>query len=192
MIIIQNTLVSEDIIRREFVCKLSSCKGECCVEGDAGAPLEKEEVSEIAANYEQIKLFMRPIGHVTIQKQGFYEIDDQGDLVTPLIDNKECAFVYFDRGIAKCAIEKAYFDREIPFRKPVSCHLYPIRISVNKEYDALNYHQWPVCKSAMKYGKKIGVPVYKFLEEPLISKYGKDWYDELCQAAEIYKKKCPS
>lgn len=187
MIIIQNTLVSEDIIRREFVCKLSICKGECCVEGDAGAPLEKDEISEIAGNYEQIKYFMRASGLVTIQKQGFYEIDDQGDLVTPLIDNKECAFVYFERGIAKCAIEKAYFEKGIPFRKPVSCHLYPIRISLNKEYDALNYHQWPVCKSAMKNGKKIGMPVYKFLEEPLIRKYGKEWYNELCHVAEVYE-----
>lgn len=180
MIAIDNTLISDDILERKFVCDLNACKGECCVAGDSGAPLEKEEDEILQQILPQVKPYMNAEGLAEIEKRGVAVIDSDGDLVTPLVDGvKHCAFVIFENKIAKCAIEKAYYDGKVKFKKPVSCHLYPVRITKFKEFDAVNYQEWDVCKPACKCGEHLDVPVYKFLKEPLIRKYGKGWYKQL-------------
>ncbi|MGD0709600.1 MAG: DUF3109 family protein [Bacteroidales bacterium] len=180
MIVVENTLISELIAERKFVCDLSRCKGECCVAGDAGAPLEEAEAILLEEHYPHYKEYLTEQGIKTISKHGFFELDADNDYLTPIVrEEKYCAFVYFDGEIAKCAIEKAHNEGRINFRKPISCHLYPIRITSFKDVDALNYHDWDVCQSACEHGKKLDVPVYKFLKEPLIRKYGKGWYKEL-------------
>lgn len=183
MLLIKDTIVSLELIEKTFVCNLKSCKGECCIDGDAGAPIVKSEVNELLKCIDVVKQYMRPDGVESVEINGLYTLDDDGEMVTPLIDGKECAFVIFEDGVAKCAIEKAYRDGKIEFYKPVSCHLYPIRISKLHEYTALNYHEWHICKSATKFGKKLGIPVYEFLKEPLIRMFGKEWYEELDVAA---------
>jgi hypothetical protein len=180
MIIINETLVSEEILEEKFVCDLTACKGECCVAGESGAPLEKEEIALLEAVYPKVKPYMDKAGVKAVKEQGVYVIDEDGDYTTPLIEGKQCAFVVFDpQGIATCAIEKAHKDGKIDYKKPISCHLYPIRINKTKTYEALNYHRWSVCKPACACGSKLNVPVYKFLKDPLIRKYGTEWYEEL-------------
>ena len=187
MLQIGNTLVSLDILDNNFVCDLEKCKGECCVSGDSGAPLEEEETAELEAAWPVVKDYLQEEGRESVATYGLYLRDSDGDLVTPLINgNRECAFTIFENGIAKCAIEKAYLEGKISFRKPVSCHLYPIRIQKLTNYDAVNYDRWEICKAACKLGDKLKVPVYKFLKEPLIRKYGEKWYNELEFAADIY------
>jgi hypothetical protein len=186
MIAIERTLVSEDLLEKKFICDLGKCKGACCVEGTSGAPLEFEEIKILEDIYEKVKPYMNKEGIAEIDKVGVSLIDDDGEYVTPLVDgNKHCAFVVFDKGIAKCSIEKAFYDGIIDFKKPVSCHLYPVRITKYKDYDAVNIQPWNVCKPAYVLGKKADMPVYRFLEEPLIRRFGKDWYDQLKIAAEI-------
>lgn len=184
MIAIGHTLVSEELLEKMFVCDLDACKGICCVEGDFGAPLEKKELKLLEDVYEQVKPYMEPDGIKAIEKQGLHVKDDEGEDTTPLVNGKHCAFTVFENGTAKCAIEKAYKDKKIKFRKPISCHLYPVRITSYKNYDAVNYHRWDICKPACKCGEKLQVPLFKFLKTPLINKYGKRWYDELCKAYE--------
>lgn len=179
MIAINNTIVSEDLLEKKFVCDLNKCKGECCVAGDAGAPLEEDELEILEKIYEKVKPYIPADGIQAIDEQGLYVIDGDNDLTTPLVDGKHCAFVLFEEGIAKCSIEKAYNEKQIDFKKPVSCHLYPVRISKFKNYDAVNYDKWDVCRPACKCGKDLGISVYQFLREPLIRKYGEDWYKEL-------------
>lgn len=188
MIAIDKTLVSDDLLDRKFVCDLVACKGECCVAGDSGAPLEPEEEAILKSILPEVIPYMNKEGIKEIKKSGVALIDSDGDLVTPLVDGvKHCAFVIFEDSIAKCAIEKAYYDGKIKFKKPVSCHLYPVRITKYKEFDAVNYQEWDVCKPACSCGEKLGVPVYKFLKEPLIRKYGKVWYKQLELVAEEKK-----
>jgi hypothetical protein len=189
MIAIDDTLVSEDLLERRFVCDLNACKGACCVAGDSGAPLEKAELPMLKSVLDAVKPFMTLKGQRAVEKHGAYVIDDDGDYTTTLVSEKaECAFVYFDeKGIAKCAIEKAHAEGLIGWKKPISCHLYPVRITKYKKYDAVNYHSWDVCKPACSCGKKLDVPVYRFLKEPLIRKYGADWYMQLEKSAEILK-----
>lgn len=180
MIAIDNTLVSDDLLDRKFVCDLNACKGECCVAGDSGAPLEKEEEEILNTILPLVKPYMNEEGIAEIEKSGVALIDSDGDLVTPLVDGvKHCAFVIFENSIAKCAIEKAYYDGKITFKKPISCHLYPVRINKYKDFDAVNYQEWEVCKPACVCGDKLDVPVYKFLKEPLTRKYGVAWYQQL-------------
>ena len=179
MIIIEKPLISEDVCDAYFSCDLKHCKGKCCIEGDYGAPLEEEEISIIENEIENIKPFMTPEGIAVIDNNGVFEFDIEGVYVTPLITNKQCAFVYHNNDIALCAIEKAFIEKKINFQKPISCHLYPIRILKQPEYDAINYHQWNVCKEAREIGKEKGIPLYKYLKEPLIRKYGADWYEIL-------------
>ena len=180
MIEIENTLISDDLLERRFVCDLNACKGECCVAGDSGAPLEKEEEEIIREILPLVKPYMNAEGIAEVEKSGVAVIDSDGDLVTPLVDGvKHCAFVIFENSIAKCAIEKAFYDGKVGFKKPISCHLYPVRISKYKNFDAVNYQEWEVCKPACSCGAKLDVPLYKFLKEPLIRKYGKDWYKQL-------------
>jgi hypothetical protein len=180
MILIKDTLVSEEIFETEFVCDLNACKGACCIEGSSGAPLEAEETGILEEICDRVKPYLRPEGIAVIEEKGLYEMDHDGDLVTPLIgENGACAFVVFDKaGIAKCGIEQAYLDGKINWRKPISCHLYPIRLQGLTEYTAVNYHKWQVCEPACSCGKQLGVPVFRFLKDPLIRKFGEDWYQE--------------
>lgn len=181
MIQLGKTLISEDIIEKEFVCNISKCKGICCIEGDAGAPLSPDELPVLDRVYPEVKAYLRPEGIAAIEEQGTSTIDEDGEDVTPLIDGGECAYVVFETdGTASCAIEKAYRDGKIDWKKPISCHLYPIRVQEYSEFSAVNYHKWDVCGDACTLGRELKVPVYQFLKEPLIRKFGEDWYQELC------------
>lgn len=186
MIEIQNTLISEDLLETEFVCNLSKCGGACCVEGDVGAPLLEEEVDLLKDLYPKVKPYMRKEGIEAIEAQGTH-VYDEHDPVTPLVNNRECAYVYFEDQMAKCAIEKAYLDGEIDYKKPVSCHLYPLRITKYSSFEAINYHKWSICSDACSLGQELKVPVYQFLKEPLIRNYGKSWYEELEEVAKHWK-----
>lgn len=178
------TIVSEAIIEKDFVCNLSACKGACCIDGDAGAPLDKEEVEILKEVYPKVKPFLRPEGIDAIEKQGTHITTDFGDLETPLIEGADCAYVIFDeKNTALCGIEEAYNQGEIPWKKPVSCHLYPIRVKQYSEFAAVNYDQWDICDDACTLGKELQVPVYKFVKEALIRKFGEDWYLELEKVA---------
>jgi hypothetical protein len=189
MIAIENTINSDDLDRVCFVCNLAACKGACCVEGDAGAPLDENEISELEDNLDCIRPFMRQDGIRAVEELGVFDYDAHGHYVTPLVNGAECAFVVFNEdGIAGCAIEKAWEAGKSKFRKPVSCHLYPVRISRYDDFDAVNYHEWHVCKPALKYGKHLNVPLYVFLKVALIRKYGEAWYAELCKSIEKPKK----
>lgn len=189
MIVIDKTCISDDIADKFFVCDLQKCKGACCVEGDLGAPLEEAELPVLEQIYEQVKPYLSPEGQKAIKKQGFYIQDYEGDFSTPTIKDRECAYaIYDERGVLKCGIEQAYLDGKISFRKPISCHLYPIRITKYDEYHAINYHRWQICNAACKNGESLGVPLYKFLKEPLIRQYGEGWYNELTLLIESKEK----
>lgn len=179
MLVIDNTLISDDIFDCHFCCDMSSCKGICCVEGDAGAPLEEKEVSVLEGVMEQIKPYLCAEGKEVIKQNGVFDYDADGCLVTPLINNAMCAFGVKNGDMVECAIEKAFFDKKIKFRKPISCHLYPIRISKWNNYDSLDYHQWDVCKQAVINGKEKNMSVFDFLQEPLTRKYGKEWVEKV-------------
>jgi len=178
------TIVSEDIIKKDFVCNLSACKGACCVDGDAGAPLEQEETEILKSIYPKVKLFLRTESIEAIEAQGAYIIADDGELETPLINGADCAYViYNEDGIALCAIEEAYNQGKISWKKPVSCHLYPVRVKDYTEFSAVNYHKWQICDEACSLGNELQVPVYKFVKDALIRKFGEDWYAELEKTA---------
>lgn len=196
MIAINHTLISEDVFDKKFVCDLNACKGECCVAGDAGAPLDKKELKTLDKIYELVKPYMTKEGIAAVEKQGTYVKDEDGDYTTTLVsEGGACAFVIYDKDkIAKCAIEQAYIDGKLKdvtpgWKKPISCYLYPIRITEHKEYDAVNYHSWHICKPACECGKKLDVPVFKFLKAPLIQKYGEEWYRELDSVFQAYQQK---
>jgi hypothetical protein len=179
MVHLENTIISDQVCSVFFACDLPKCKGACCIEGDGGAPLEEEEISLLEDHIEEIKPFMRKEGMTEIERNGVFDYDDAGKYVTPLVEGKECAFVYFEDKIARCAIEKACVEGKIPFHKPVSCHLYPIRIKTMKGNDAVNYHRWHICDPALDNGKKQNIPLFRFLEEALVRNYGRSWYDRL-------------
>lgn len=185
MIKIGDVLVSDDIREKEFVCNLEKCKGACCVEGDLGAPLEEDELEILKEIYPKVKPYLTKEGIKAIEEQGTHILDEDGDFSTPTIGGKECAYALYDeKGILKCGIEQAYYDGKVTWKKPISCHLYPIRITKKKNFEAVNYHKWSICSPACSFGKELGVPVYKFLKEPLIRKYGQAWYNELVNAIE--------
>ena len=187
MIQIEDVVISTDIFTEKFVCNLNACKGECCIEGDAGAPVEAEDVAELEKVLPVVWDDLAPEAQEIIKKQGVVYTDQDGDLVTSIVDNKDCVFTCHDEnGYCYCAIEKAYREGKCNFYKPVSCHLYPIRVENYGPYKAINYHRWDVCKSAVILGKKNNVPVYKFLKEPLIRKFGELWYEKLCDCAELW------
>lgn len=178
------TIISEDIIENDFVCNLSACKGICCVEGDAGAPLEEEEIKKLDDIYETVKPFLRKEGIAAIENQGTYIVKENGDLETPLVNGAECAYVTFDQNnTAMCGIEQAYNKGMIDWKKPISCHLYPIRVESYSDFAAVNYHRWPICDDACSLGKELQVPIYTFVKEALIRKFGEDWYGELEKTA---------
>ncbi|WP_025763800.1 DUF3109 family protein [Dyadobacter tibetensis] len=182
MILIENTCISDDIEDQLFVCDLEKCKGACCVEGDSGAPLDEEECAILDEIYPQVAPYLTEAGKAVIAQEGTYTKDWEGDFVTPVIDGKECAYALYDeRGILKCGIEQAYNDGKIAYKKPISCHLYPIRITKYEQYHALNYDRWSICSPACELGSHLGVPVYKFLKEPLTRAYGPEWYQQLTQ-----------
>lgn len=179
------TIVSEDIIEKDFVCNLSACKGACCVDGDAGAPLSEDETKILENIYPKVKPFLRDKGINAIEKQGKYITNSFGEFETPLIHGADCAYVFFDeKQTALCAIEEAYNQGEITWKKPISCHLYPIRVKDYSEFSAVNYHKWEICDDACSLGKELQVPVYKFVKQALIRKFGEDWYAELEKEAE--------
>ncbi|GAA5037483.1 hypothetical protein GCM10011506_33840 [Marivirga lumbricoides] len=185
MILIGNTVISEDIKDKNFVCNLEKCKGACCVEGDLGAPLNKEELPIMEEIYEKVKPYLSSEGIKAIEEQGTYIKDWEGDYSTTTINEKECAYaIYDEKNILKCGIEEAYNDGKINFKKPISCHLYPIRITAYEQYDALNYDRWEICNPACDFGEKLGVPLYKFVKDALIRKYGAEWYQELVNEIE--------
>ncbi len=186
---IENTIVSEELIENQFVCNLDACKGACCIDGDAGAPLEEKELPILKEIYPKIKPYLRKEGIKAIEKQGLFTTNKDGEHETTLIDGADCAYVIIDKkGTALCAIEKAYNEGKIDFKKPVSCHLYPVRIREYTEFYAVNYDYWSICEPACILGKELQVPVYKFLKEALIRKFGKPWYEELDLIAQNYKK----
>jgi hypothetical protein len=182
------TIVSEHIIEKDFVCNLSACKGACCIDGDAGAPLDSEEIKILKDIYPKIKPFLRKEGIAAIEAQGTHITTAFGDFETPLINGADCAYVIFDdKKTALCGIEEAYNQGEVSWKKPVSCHLYPIRVKDYSEFSAVNYDKWEICDDACVLGKELQVPVYKFVKEALIRKFGEDWYTELEKVAETYK-----
>src|SRR6056297_1566365 len=188
MMQIGNCIVSTELLDEMFVCDLDKCKGHCCVEGESGAPLEQGEEKLIEENYSGFRPFLRPESIAVIEKNGFSLIDKDNELVTPLLNGEECVYAIFENGMAKCGIEKAYFAGKSKFRKPISCHLYPVRIKkLYDDVDGLNYHFWNVCDPARDLGHKKNVYTYEFLEDALVRKYGRDWYNELKEAAEAYK-----
>ena len=182
------TIVSEDIIEKDFVCNLSACKGACCVDGDAGAPLDKEEAKILNNIYPKLKPFLSQEGIQAIKEQGNFITTEEGEFETPLVNGANCAYVNFnDEGIALCAIENAYIQGEISWKKPLSCHLYPVRVKDYNEFSAVNYHKWQICDDACTLGKELQVPIYKFVKEALIRKFGEDWYLELEKVAQKMK-----
>lgn len=187
MIQIGNTLLSLDILEKEFVCDISKCIGICCVEGDSGAPVTDNEITIISNNLDKILPFLSSQSREAINTNGVYYIDRDGDKVTTLVKNAECAFVIFENGIYSCGIEKAWEQGLIEFQKPISCHLYPIRCRKYSEFEALNYDSWHICKDAVCKGKIEGIKVYQFLKGALIRKYGEDWYAELEEIAKQWE-----
>ncbi|MCU0353615.1 MAG: DUF3109 family protein [Cytophagales bacterium] len=180
MIIVGNTYLSDDVAEKQFVCDLEKCKGACCVEGDAGAPLDEEELAILEKIYPEVAPYLSEAGRKAIAEQGTWTVDQDGDYTTPTVGNRECAYaIYDEKGILKCGIEQAYLDGKVDFPKPISCHLYPVRITKYDQWDAVNYHRWHICDPACRLGEALKVPVYKFLRNALVRKYGQAWYDEL-------------
>lgn len=193
MLQIQHTLVSLDLIERWFVCDLDACLGACCIEGDAGAPLEIGEREKIEEVIPLIKDDLLPRAKQAIDEEGSAYTDPDGDLVTQIVDGRDCVFTcYAPGGKCLCALEKAFREGKIPDVKPISCRLYPVRL---KEYDgftAVNLHKWKICRPAEALGRKLGIRAYQFLKGPLIAKFGKEWYDELELTANEYLKQYKS
>ena len=182
------TIVSEDIIEKDFVCNLSACKGACCIDGDAGAPLSKEEADILEEIYPKVKPFLRKEGIEAIEAQGTSTTNDWDEIETPLIDNADCAYVIFDdKKTALGGIEEAFNKGKIDWKKPISCHLYPIRVKDYTEFSAVNYERWDICDDACSLGKELQVPIYKFVKDALIRKFGEDWYSELEKVANKMK-----
>lgn len=183
------TIVSEEILEKDFVCNLSACKGECCIAGDAGAPLEEGERQILKDIYPKVKPFLRKEGIEAIEEQGTSIIGEDGEHETPLINGADCAYVTFDKnGTALCGIEEAYNKGKITWKKPLSCHLYPVRVQNYSAFSAVNYHQWYICDDACVLGKELQVPIYKFVKDALLRKFGEDWYAELEKTADKLKK----
>ncbi len=187
MLQIQNTLVTLDLAEQFFCCDLDAGHGECCIEGDAGAPITEDERREIERILPAIVDDMIPAGRREVEENGVAYIDEEGDLVTTIVDGRNCAFTcYGPDGLCLCAIEKACREGRINFLKPSSCHLYPLRITEYPTFTAVNYHRWKICRPAEALGRRLGIRLYQFLREPLIKRFGAEWYDELCLACETY------
>lgn len=185
MLQIQNTLVSLDLIEEFFMCDLDACKGECCIEGDAGAPVTQEELRAIDAVLPAVADDLTPAARRVIEEQGTGYIDEEGDLVTSIVCGRDCVFTtYAPGGLCLCALEKAWREGRAPQTKPMSCHLYPARLKeLPGGLTAINYHHWAICRAARLLGHRKGVRAYQFLREPLTRRFGEQWYAELEQAA---------
>ena len=184
MIQIGETIVSQVAFEHAFCCDLSKCKGACCVEGDAGAPLLPSEVPILESIQDAIRPFLRPEGLAALEAQGVAVKDHDGEWVTPLVDGRECAYVTFDQGVAKCGIEQAAVAGAVDWPKPISCHLYPVRVTKYQDFDALNVHHWKVCEPACSLGQELKLPVFRFLQGALVRAYGPAWMEE---AEEVYQ-----
>ena len=186
---IEDIILSTELFERKFVCDLNACKGACCVQGDSGAPLTVEEVDILEEIYDQVVPYMRPEGIAAVEEQGVFYMDFSNEPATTLVNGAECAFVYFDeQGITKCAIEKAHLEGKTDWKKPISCHLYPIRVKQMGEMTALNYSQWDICEPACACGESLNVPVFRFLKEPLIRAFGQPFYDDMLKVEEELNK----
>lgn len=191
MLIVQGKLISNDVVEQQFICNLKACKGACCWEGDWGAPIKEDEIEKLKKGLDEIKPYLTEEGLKVIEEKGVAVYNKEPDeMGTSLLGNGACAFMTYQDGIAKCGIEKAYEEGKTEFKKPMSCHLYPIRVSENEAtgFEALNYDRWDICSAACALGKEHQLPVYQFLKEPLIRKYGADFYEELDAAAKYYLK----
>lgn len=187
MIEIQNTIVSDEIFEEAFICDLCKCKGQCCVEGESGAPLTSQEYKDIKKILPEIWGDLSGSAQKLILKKDISYVDTDGELVTTIINGEECVFTYFDeQGVCKCVIDKAFREGRTNVQKPISCHLYPIRLQEYEEFTAVNYHQWSVCNPARRLGNKENVKIYQFLKEPLIRRFGEEWYKEVCEVADLY------
>lgn len=190
MFLIQNTLVSLDVLEKEFCCNLDICHGCCCIEGDAGAPITDEEEQQLTEALPILKKDMTKEAQAVVEQQGVSYLDESGEKVTSIVNNKDCVFARVDKsGWCYCLIEKAYKAGKIGFNKPISCHLYPIRLThLNNGLTGVEYHRWDICHCARLLGKKLHIPIYQFLKEPLIRRFGQDWYDELELTATEWRK----
>lgn len=187
MLRIQDTLVSGDLIERFFICDLDKCLGACCIEGDAGAPLTDEEYERLCELMPEVYPLLSPAAQKVVEEQGPGYYDEEGDLVTSIVDGRDCVFTtYAPGGKCLCALEKAHREGKIPFFKPASCHLYPVRLKEYEDFTAVNLHRWKICKCAEVLGRAKGVRAYQFLKDPLIRRFGQEWYNELCEGAEAY------
>jgi len=188
MILIGEILVSEDVVKTEFACNLNACKGACCIEGDYGAPLKEDEIKIIEKILEEVKPYLSKSSIKKIEEKGFFKYSDvNNDFEAELMDDGACVFMGRDKlGITFCGIEKAYYDKKVEFKKPISCHLYPIRVYKNKQtgFEALNYDKWDICSSGCTNGKKSNIRVHQFAKEAIIRNYGEEFYEELEAAAE--------
>ena len=180
-----NVLVSPDIFTEKFCCDLDKCKGQCCVEGDAGAPVTLDEIGGIEDSLDTVWTDMSASAQAIVDKQGVAYVDQEGDLVTSIVNGKDCVFTCYESGCCLCALERAYRAKKTDFVKPISCALYPIRVKdFNNGTVGINYNRWDVCKDAVVKGKELNLPIYKFLEGPLTRRFGAEWYKELCDVAE--------
>lgn len=187
MLQIGNTLVSLDLAERFFCCDLDKCLGQCCIEGDAGAPITEAEFKKLEDIVPALKPELLPAAVKVIEEDGVGYTDEEGDLVTSIIDGKNCVFTcYAAGGKCLCAIERAYREGRCDFRKPISCYLYPLRLTEYPTFTAVNYHRWKICRSAEQNGKELRIRLYQFMKEPLIERFGKEWYEELAEACEAY------
>ncbi|MDE6265049.1 MAG: DUF3109 family protein [Paramuribaculum sp.] len=187
MLQIGNTLVSLDLAERFFCCDLDKCLGQCCIEGDAGAPITEAEFKKLEEIVPALKPELLPAAVKVIEEDGVGYTDEEGDLVTSIIDGKNCVFTcYAAGGKCLCAIERAYREGRCDFRKPISCYLYPLRLTEYPAFTAVNYHRWKICRSAEQNGKELRIRLYQFMKEPLIERFGQEWYDELAEACEAY------
>lgn len=192
MIQIDDKVVSSEILTQRFCCEIASCKGLCCVQGVSGAPLTQQEADLLDILLPAIKPFLSVKGMQTIEGHGVSVVDLDGDLVTPLVEDKECAFAIFENGAACCAIEKAWRNKSIDFQKPISCHLYPIRVKQYATFTALNYDVWKVCDPARLLGDKLGLPVFRFLRDAIERAYGKEFYNQLEEAGKLLSARQPN
>ncbi|MCS6916460.1 MAG: DUF3109 family protein [Chitinophagales bacterium] len=190
MIVIDKTIISDDVVEKPFACEVSQCKGACCVEGDSGAPLLWEEALTLETLQEYILPHLTEDGRQAIRQFGAWQWDSEGDLVTPLINGVgACAYAITENGITRCGIEQAWSQglwkhtAHAGFSKPVSCHLYPVRITRYDTYDAVNYHRWNICAPACTAGRNQGIRLFEFVRQALIRRYGEQWYEQLNGAA---------
>ncbi len=187
MLQIQNTLVSLDLVERFFCCDLQSCLGQCCIEGDAGAPVTEEECERLREVLPEVWDDLSPAARRVIEEQGVAYVDEEGDLVTSIVDGRNCVFTcYASGGMCLCAIEKAYCEGRVGWMKPSSCHLYPVRLTEYKDFTAVNLHRWKICKCAEVLGRREGIRAYQFLRGPLTARFGEAWYEELASTCEEY------